>query len=104
MNTGKRAPKIEGIIIPSNWDEDGNIKGVSLHTADEKEYRIEYGGVGQELLAHIHHKVAASGKIRERLDGRLYINVKSYLTLGTSQVEKTAENNIEDDILSGIEK
>ena len=95
MTAGKRIPKIEGIIIPSTWDEDGNIKGVSLHTFDEKEYRVEYGGVGRELLAHIHHKVAATGKIRERLDGRLYINVKSYMTLGEPQVEKSTENKIE---------
>ena len=82
MTTGKRLPKIEGIIIPSNWDEEGNIRGVSLHTTDEKEYRVEYGGVGRELLAHIHDKGEATGKIRERLDGCLYINVRSYLTLG----------------------
>ena len=95
MTVGKRAPRIEGIIIPSNWDDNGNIKGVSLHTSDEQEYRVEYGGVGQELLAHIHHKVAATGKIRERLDGCLYINVKSYMTIGESPLERTAENKIE---------
>ena len=93
MSAGKRVPKIEGIILPSNWDEDGNIKGVSLHTSDEKEYCVEYGGVGRELLAHVHHKVTAIGKIRERLDGRLYINVKSYMTLEESPHEKAAENN-----------
>ena len=41
----KRMPKIKGLIIPANWDEEGNIKAVSLHTSDEKEYRVEYGGV-----------------------------------------------------------
>ena len=81
MSTGKRIPKIEGIVIPSNWDEHGNIKQVSLHTPDEKEYRVEYGGVGRELLAHIHSRVEATGKIRERLDGRMYINVRSFLNV-----------------------
>ena len=81
MTTGKRIPKIEGIIIPSNWDDDGNINGVSLHTFDEKEYRVEHGGVGRELLAHIHHKVEATGDIHERLDGRLYISVRDYQPL-----------------------
>ena len=79
MTTKKRMPIIEGIVIPSNWDEEGNIKQVSLHTPDEKEYLVEYGGVGRQLLAHIHSKVEATGKIRERLDGRLYINVRSFL-------------------------
>lgn len=81
MSTKKRMPKIKGIVIPSNWDDQGNINQVSLHTADEKEYRVEYGGVGGQLLAHIHSKVEATGKIRERLDGRMYINVSSFLTV-----------------------
>jgi hypothetical protein len=82
MSAKRRLPKIEGIVIPSNWDDQGNIKQVSLHTADEKEYRVEYGGVGSQLLAHIHSKVEATGKIRERIDGRMYINVNSFLTVG----------------------
>ena len=82
MSAKRRIPKIEGIVIPSNWDDQGNIKQVSLHTADEKEYRVEYGGVGIQLLEHIHSKVEATGKIRERLDGRMYINVSSFLTVG----------------------
>ena len=81
MSTKRRMPIIEGIVIPSNWDEQGNINQVSLHTSDETEYRVEYGGVGEELLAHIHSKVEATGKIRERLDGHLYINVRSFLTV-----------------------
>jgi hypothetical protein len=80
MTSKKRMPRIKGIIIPSRWDKNGNIKEVSLHTFDEKEYGVEYGGVGRELLAHIHHAVEASGKIRERIDGRLYISVHNYMT------------------------
>jgi len=92
MTTGKRIPKIEGIIIPSNWDDDGNTKGVSLHTSDEKEYRVEHGGVGREFLAHIHHKVEATGNIRERLDGRLYISVRDYQPLGELSEEMRERN------------
>ena len=91
MTSKKRMPTIKGIVIPSCWDEDGNIKEVSLHTSDEKEYHVEYGRVGSELLAHIHHKVEASGKIRERIDGRLYISVYSYMPLGDSFGEKTVQ-------------
>jgi hypothetical protein len=69
---------IEGIVIPSSWDENGTIRGVSLHTADEKEYRVQHTGLGTELLAHIHHKVEATGKISERLDGRRQIILSSY--------------------------
>ena len=94
MTIRKREPKIKGIIIPSNWDEEGNIKGVSLHTADEKEYLVEYGGVGMELLTCIHHGVEATGKIRERLDGRLYINVRSYMPLAEPWAVEVAETKL----------
>jgi hypothetical protein len=93
MARKKRLPKVEGIVIPSNWDDNGNIKAVSLVTADEGEYRVDYGGVGRELLEHIHSKVKATGKIRERLDGRLYISVCSFLPveeqpeLGVAEIE-----------------
>jgi hypothetical protein len=69
---------IEGIVIPSSWDENGTIKGVSLHTSDEKEYRVQRTGLGTELLDHIHHKVVATGKISERLDGSRQIILSSY--------------------------
>ena len=82
-------PLIEGVVIPASWDENGIITGVSLHTSDEKEYHVEYGGVGRELLAHIHHKVEATGNIHERLDGRLYISVRGYLTI-EEQFEENA--------------
>ena len=81
MAPRKRMPRIKGLIIPSRWDKNGNIKEVSLHTSDEKEYCVAHGGVGRELLTHIHHKVEASGKTRERIDGRLYISVHNYMTL-----------------------
>jgi len=91
MSISKRLSNIEGIIVASTWDEDGTVKGISLHTADEEEYRIESNGVGRDLLAHIHSKVVANGRIRERLDGHLYFNVLSYETVGESPADGAAE-------------
>ena len=78
MATKRSKPMIEGIIIPSSWDEDGTIKGVFLCTSDEKEYRVQLNRLGQELLDHVHHKVETTGKIRERLDGSRQIILSSY--------------------------
>ena len=91
MTTGKRLPKIKGIVIPSGWDDYGNVKQVSLHTSDEKEYRVEYGGVGQQLMAHIHSKVEATGKIREQLDGHMYINVRSFFAFEKPSEKESVE-------------
>ena len=31
---------IEGLIIPANWDEKGNVVDLAIATSDEKEYLI----------------------------------------------------------------
>jgi len=74
-------PLICGIIIPAQWDENGNVIGVTIHTEDEKAYIVEHTKTGEELLSHINQKVEAMGKIRERIDGSMLISVGSYLSL-----------------------
>ncbi len=90
--TGKKKgkPTIEGIIIPSTWDDDGNVKGISIYANDEKEYLVEQNSSGKELLNHIHEAVEVIGKIRERLDGRLLIGVRSYRTIKEKSANSVA--------------
>jgi hypothetical protein len=78
--TSKRIikPKIRGIIIPERWDDNGDIIRVALHTNDEKAYLVEHTRKGKELVNLIHKKVEATGKIRERLDGKMFITVQNY--------------------------
>jgi hypothetical protein len=78
MDTQRSNQKIEGIIIPSNWDENGLIKGVSIYTSDEKEYLVQLNSLSRELLDHVHHKVEVTGKILEHLNGRRQIILNSY--------------------------
>jgi len=85
----KVKPTIKGIIVPAMWDDDGNVKGISICTIDEKEYHVEPNSIGKELLNYIHEKVSIKGKIRERLDGSLHISVRDYQTL-----ESYSENNV----------
>ena len=92
MAPKKSKPTIKGILLPSNWDESGNVKGVSLHTDDEKEYRVELNAMGKKLLEHVHRKVEATGKLRERLDGSLNISVRNYNTIGEAFENKVAQN------------
>ena len=70
--------KIEGIIIPSDWDEDGRIKSVSIYTSDEKEYLAQLNRLSRELLDHVHHKLEATGRILEHLDGSRQIILSRY--------------------------
>ena len=81
-------PKIRGIIIPERWDDNGNVTRVAIHTDDEKAYLVEHSRKGKELVNLIHKKVEASGKIKERLDGKIFITVQDYTIM-----EEQFENN-----------
>jgi hypothetical protein len=41
---------VEGLVIPSSWDENGLTMGVSLHTYDQKQYQIQLNRLVKELL------------------------------------------------------
>ena len=69
---------IKGIVVPSTWDNQGNVTGVTIQAYDEKAYHVEHGQLGKQLLNHIHEKVEVDGKIRERINGSVSIHVKSY--------------------------
>jgi len=85
--TGKQV--VEGIVIPAKWDDDGNVTGVTIHTARERVYSVAETRTGAELLGLIHKTVAASGKLRERLDGSIVINVQAYKIIDAS-IENSA--------------
>jgi co-chaperonin GroES (HSP10) len=79
MKTKDKTKKtIKGIIVPSTWDNQGNVTGVTIQAYDEKAYLVEHVQPGDELLNHIHAKVEVDGKIRERINGIISVRVKSY--------------------------
>ena len=82
-------PVISGIVIPAQWDENGRVITVTIHTNNEKEFLVEHTRTGNELLNLIHKKVEVTGKIREQLDGKKCIGIKSYKT-----VEEQFEDNM----------
>ena len=71
---------ISGIVIPDQWDANGKVVTVAIHTKNEKVFLVEHTKIGNELLNLIHKEVEVTGKIRERLDGKTSIGVKSYET------------------------
>jgi hypothetical protein len=73
-----RKPSIQGIVIPSRWDDQGTVTEVTIQTFDEKAYVVERNKKGNELLNFIRKQVEISGKIRERLDGNTLISVQHF--------------------------
>lgn len=84
-------PPIQGIIMPSRWNEQGKPARIAIHTDDRKEYEIDFGGAGKELLDLTYKKVAIQGKLRQQLNGRLILCVRQYQII-TDASESSVSN------------
>ena len=75
--------KLQGIVLPNQWDNNGNVKQIALNTHDEKEYIIDFSGQGKELLNHLQKMIEIEGKVLRRLSGSLYVKVSNYNILAS---------------------
>jgi hypothetical protein len=66
-----------GVIIPVEWDENGNVVAIGISTHGEDEYIIEDEGKEEELKALIRQEVEVFGEARTR-DGKRIIKVRKY--------------------------
>lgn len=66
---------IEGIIIPANWDEKGNVVDLAIATRDEKEYLITDKDQVARLKPLLRQEVEVRGILRTKA-GKRIINVK----------------------------
>ena len=69
---------IDGLVMPNEWNENGKIIGIAIHTDKEEIYLVAHNRIEGELLHQLHIKVRTEGKIMERLDGSKLIHVKSF--------------------------
>lgn len=80
---------VSGLVVPVQWDANGNAVTVSIHTKDENVFLVEHTKIGNELLNLIQAEVEVTGKIRERIDGKTSIGIKSFKTS-----DEKSESNI----------
>ena len=71
---------MKGIIIPMDWDEQGNVVQIAISSHDEMEYVVERRGKGDELLAFIRKEVEVGGDVKE-IDDKRFIRIKRYRVL-----------------------
>jgi len=91
MKRGKKSKEltVSGLILPVEWDENDNIVGVVIETADEESYIVEGDKKGKELLKFIHQEVEATGRAREGEYGNLHIKLTSYTPLGNKESDQS---------------
>jgi len=72
-----KVTKIRGVVIPTAWDDQGNVTGIAISSHDENEYQVDPKGKGPELLLHIRKEVEAAGVVREE-EGKKIVRIKKY--------------------------
>jgi hypothetical protein len=72
---------ITGIILANQWDENGNVIGVSVYTDCEEIYIVAQTKEIKELTNLIQTKVRVEGKIEERLNGKKFVYIETVVTL-----------------------
>jgi hypothetical protein len=90
MKRGKKSKEltVSGLILPVEWDENDNIVGVVIETAEEESYIVEGDKRGKELLKFMHQEVEATGRVREGEYGNLHIKLTAYTPLGNKAPEQ----------------
>ena len=57
--------RIRGVVIPADWDAEGNVIATAISAWDEVEYRIEKVGGSASLLEHMHQEIEVAGELNE---------------------------------------
>jgi hypothetical protein len=73
-------PKIslKGILIPSNWDEKGNIISLKIASANEKEYVISNQDVSDMIATYLRKEITVTG-VLEQGGAITYIHVQDVI-------------------------
>ena len=76
--TGDKLTTVRGIVIPVDWDKEGNAIAVAILSPDEQEYVIEQDKKGKELIGLIRQEIEVSSVVRSVRKDSKTITVKSY--------------------------
>jgi hypothetical protein len=69
--------EIRGIVLPADWDTNGNVVAVSIATAEERDYLVDDTDIVRELINMLRKRVKVRGHFMER-DKRRTLKVTSY--------------------------
>jgi hypothetical protein len=93
-----KVTKIRGVVIPTAWDDHGNVTGIAISSHDENEYQVDHRGKGSELLLHIRKEVEAAGVVREE-EGRKIVRIRRYTVKETIEtVNMNPDDNRNDSL------
>lgn len=68
---------VTGLVIPSRWEENGEISGLTIAAFDETEYHVKSCSDPQRLIQMLHREIEAEGRV-ERQGRSCFIDVLQF--------------------------
>lgn len=65
--------RIRGLVMPTDWDEDGKITGISISAFDEQEYPVCLDTKGKKLISLVRREVEVDGLFIEKGEQRFKV-------------------------------
>jgi hypothetical protein len=85
-----KAITVMGIVVPVDWDENGNPVTIAVSSHDEQEFIIENRNKkGKEVEKLLRQKVRVIGDLLDSESSRKKIRIKSYTTLDDNPIGDT---------------
>jgi hypothetical protein len=72
--------RIRGIILPSEWDDDGEVMSIGVETPEGEDIYVFMDTMGEKLMSFIDHRVEVTGTV-EDVYGDLVLTVTGYTLL-----------------------
>jgi hypothetical protein len=69
--------RIRGIVVPVDWDTEGNAVKAAVFTSEENEYLIKENNKSKGLFELMRQEVEVTGTVREQA-GQKIISVAEY--------------------------
>lgn len=69
---------VGGIVVPIEWDQDGNPTALAISTKKEEVYRIKPDTKVRELLGFLRQEIEAEGMVSEGAGLQGTVTVKRY--------------------------
>jgi hypothetical protein len=95
-NKFEKEETLIGFILPSNWDNDDNVTGISIST-DDDEYMVENNKLGEELFDFLDEDVRVTGLVTDEKDGTKRITISDYEILELADEEESLDYGDEED-------
>ena len=77
-----------GVLVPTDWDQEGRISAIAISTPREEEYLINNDAIGEELLDLYGAEVLVTGIVSEDSEGNKTLAVEKYELLGEYDEEE----------------